>query len=196
MFVSLLGVLRAFGATDELEGDLDEAVDVLQAQERKLAPSVPLVENAAMQLAMELAGRVPVVIGAGPLAPVARRWKTQFNENSKSWGFFEELPEMNHNALSGIHFPADMAGHIRVLLLSNRHLHPRTRLRLALTRQILGDAGIACQRVPVPGTAPLAQILGAVQMGDYVSCYRALLDGADPTDIADIASLKQSMAAR
>ena len=32
---------------------------------------------------------------AGLMAAVARRWKGQFSENSKAWGQFEELPEMN-----------------------------------------------------------------------------------------------------
>ena len=44
---------------------------------------------------------MPVVIGADLTAPVARRWKTQINENAKLPAFFSELPEADHNELCG-----------------------------------------------------------------------------------------------
>ena len=65
-----------------------------------------------------------------------------------------------------------------------------------ITQQILEEQGISCHRVAVPGESALAQILAAVQMGDYVSCYLALLYGTDPTEIADIVGLKERMSDR
>ena len=44
---------------------------------------------------------MPVVYGAGLTAPVARRWKTQINENAKVPAFFSELPEADHNEICG-----------------------------------------------------------------------------------------------
>jgi glucose/mannose-6-phosphate isomerase len=193
MFVSLLGVLRATGVVSRLDADLDEALAILDSQEAELGAGTPQAQNRAKQLAAELVGQVPVVIGSGPLEPVARRWKTQFNENAKTWAYFEPLPEMNHNAVSGTHFPVEMAARVRALFLSSPGLHPRNRLRLELTRQIFEDQGIACYPVAVQGKSALAQILSAVQMGDYTSCYLALLNGTDPTAIGDIAALKQRM---
>jgi glucose/mannose-6-phosphate isomerase len=193
LFVSLLGILQALGVTGDLEADMEEALAVLETQNLSLAPDVPQTQNRAKQLAGELAGRIPVVIGVGSLIPVARRWKTQLNENSKSWAYFEPLPEMNHNAVSGIHFPVEMAERLRILFLSGSGIHARSQLRIDLSQQILGDQGVVCCPVPIQGEAKLAQILAAVQLGDYVSCYLALLFGADPTAIDDIMLLKQRM---
>ncbi len=196
LFISLLGVLQALGVTDDLATNLEQALAILETQGAELAPGAPQARNRAKQLAVALAGRVPMVVGAGPLGPVARRWKTQFNENGKGWACFEPLPEMDHNTLSGIHFPPEMADRVRVLFLRNAGLHPRNQLRLDLTLQIFKEQGITCHQVPIPGESPLAQILSAVQLGDYVSCYLALLYGADPTGIEDIIGLKQRMAQR
>jgi glucose/mannose-6-phosphate isomerase len=193
LFVSLLGILQGLGVTGDLEGDVEEALAVLAAQDLTLSPDIPHARNRAKQLSSELVGRIPVVIGAGPLAPVARRWKTQLNENSKSWGYFEPLPEMNHNAVSGIHFPEEIAQRVRILFLSSSGIHARSQLRLDLSQQILRDQGIVCCQVPIQGKAKLAKILAAVQLGDYVSCYLAILYGADPTAIDDITLLKQRM---
>ena len=60
----------------------------------------PQEKNRAKQIAITLDGKVVVVYGAGILSDVARRWKTQINENTKAWAFFEILPELNHNAVS------------------------------------------------------------------------------------------------
>lgn len=192
--MSLLGVLRARGLADTVDADLEAALPILAGQDAQLAPSVPKAENLAKQLASELAGHLPIVAGAGPLVPVARRWKTQFNENGKAWAYFEPLPEMDHNALSGIEFPDQARDWLRLLFLEGDAMHPRNRLRVDLTQQIFEEHGIRCHRVPVPGASPLAQILAGVQIGDYVSCYLAFLYRTDPTKIGAIVTLKEKMA--
>ena len=193
LLVSLLGVLRPLGVTGDLEPDLEEALQVMERQWAELAPTVPQAQNQAKRLAVELAGRVPVVVGAGPLATVTRRWKAQFNENGKSWACVEPLPEMNHNAVSGTHFPAEMAGRVFVLFLEGTGLHPRLELRLELTRKVFEGMGITCRQVPIHGQSTLAQILSAIQLGDAISCYLAALYRTDPTAIEDIVQLKERM---
>jgi glucose/mannose-6-phosphate isomerase len=193
MLVSLLGILRALGIVGDLTAALDEATALMAERMRELEPGSPQVYNPAKQLAVDISGRVPVVVGAGPLAPVARRWKTQFNENSKGWSYFEALPEMDHNAVSGIHFPPGVAERICVLFLTGAAIHPRNRLRFELTQQVLEGQGILCRRVEAPGHTALAQILTAIQLGDYVSVYLAALYGSDPTAIDDIVGLKRRM---
>ena len=42
-----------------------------------------------------------MVYGGDLTAPVARRWKTQVNENAKLPAFFSELPEADHNEICG-----------------------------------------------------------------------------------------------
>ena len=193
LLVAMLGVLRAAGLAPDLAAGIDEGLALIEEQAVALAPDVPRAENRAKQLAAELAGSVPVIVGAGPLAPVASRWKTQINENSKGWAYAEVLPEMNHNALSGIHFPEQAAGMLRVLFLQASGLHPRVALRLDLTRQIMEVRGVRCLEVPVPGESQVAQILAAVHLGDYASTYLALIYGEDPTAIGDITGLKDRM---
>lgn len=196
LLVTMLGVLQAAGLAPDLAADVDEGLALLEEQAVALGPGVPRTENRAKQIAAYLAGSVPVVIGAGPLAPVASRWKTQINENSKGWAYAEVLPEMNHNALSGTHFPSQATELVRVLLLKAGGLHPRTALRLDMTRQIMEAAGVRCLEVQVAGESPVAQILSAVHLGDYVSTYLSFIYGEDPTTIGDITGLKDRMSGK
>jgi glucose/mannose-6-phosphate isomerase len=86
-----------------------------------------------------------------------------------------------------------MAGQARALFLEGEGLHPRIQMRMKLTRQVFQDLGVACRQIPIPGRGKLAQVLSAVQLGDYVSCYLAALYRTDPTPIEDIVGLKQRM---
>ena len=95
-----------------------------------------------------------VIYGAGFVATAAQRWKTQINENSKAWAFYEILPELNHNATVGYEFPADLAQRLFVVFLRSPRLHPRTLLRYKLTAEMLTNAKVSHERSRPEGKAP------------------------------------------
>ncbi len=192
--IPLVGVLTKLGLVADKSADVEEAAEVMEALQEEIRESVPLAENPAKRLAQRLHGHLPVVYGAGHLAEVARRWKTQFNENSKAWSFFEQLPELNHNAVVGYQFPADLAEKVVVVMLTSPLDHPRHRVRFRVTREILARRGVACQEVEARGRSFLAQMLSLVHFGDYVSFYLALLYRVDPTPVEIIAYLKERLA--
>jgi glucose/mannose-6-phosphate isomerase len=84
----------------------------------------------AKKLTVKLHEPLSVVYGAGHLSEVARGWKGQFKENAKAWAFFEQLPEMNHNALAGAEFPANVSEKIVAVMLTSSLNHPRTKVRI------------------------------------------------------------------
>ena len=135
-----------------------------------------------------------VNVRAWHFADVAHRWKTQFNENSKLWCFWEELPEANHNAIVGFRLPEQIAKRALVIFLRGAALHPRIRLRYEFTRQALDEAGVASETVDAEGKSPLVQMMSSVLFGDYVSLYLAILAGVDPSPTAPIADLKRWLA--
>jgi len=143
---------------------------------------------------VRLQGHLPVVYGAGILAEVAHRWKTQLNENSKLWCFWEELPEANHNAIVGYRLPEAIATQAFVIFLRCAALHPRIRLRYEFTRQAVDEAGVLNETVDAEGKSPLAQMLSMIFFGDYVSLYLAILAGVDPSPTTAIADLKRWLA--
>ena len=72
--------------------------------------------------------------------------------------------------------------------------HPRVRLRHDLTYTLCLENGIMCDKFMPRGSSPLAQMLHAIQYGDYLSYYTAIAYGVDPTPVAPIAELKTLMA--
>jgi len=194
--ILLLGTLWRAGLIRDPGDDLDEAMAVLEDWQRELRPETPTVRNPAKRLAGQLIGRLPVVYGAGFLAPVARRWKTQFNENAKQWAVWEEMPELNHNAVVGYGIPAGVRDQVYVMMLRSSLDHPRVQARWQVTRELLLQEGIAPDEIWARGNSRLSQMLSLVHFGDYVSLYLAMLNGADPTPVQPIDYLKRRLAER
>jgi glucose/mannose-6-phosphate isomerase len=191
--MAILGVFFKAGLIADMAADVAETVEVLEKLKGEIDFAVPTATNPAKRLAINLHGKLPVVYGAGLLADVARRWKTQINENSKGWMFFEVLPELDHNAVEGYPFPAELAGRVVVLMLTSTLDHPRVTLRQRLTGQILARAGVPVETVAGRGHSALAQVLSTVHFGDYVSIYLAFLYGVDPSPMPAIDFLKAEL---
>ena len=182
-FLPILGLLQRLGFISDKSADVTETVEVLQK----------LSQSAVKQLAQRLYGHLPVIYGGGIVSEVARRWKTQLNENSKAWAFYEAFPELNHNAVVGYRFPPELADKIVVVMLRSASLPGRIQLRYQVTCQLLDQARVSYQIVDGEGTSPLSQIMSLVLFGDYSSFYLAILYKIDPTPVKAIDYLKEQL---
>ncbi|MCH7719250.1 MAG: bifunctional phosphoglucose/phosphomannose isomerase, partial [Chloroflexi bacterium] len=171
-----------------------EAVGLMQKQRGRLDFAAPAERNQAKQLAARLHGRLPVVVGAGALTEAAHRWKTQLNENSKVWALYEELPELDHNAIVGFGLPQDVAARLHVVFLWHPSLHSRVLLRYEATEEALTEAGVSHERVEAHGSSQLAQVLTTIYLGDLVSYYLGLLSNVEPSPVTAIDRLKARLA--
>jgi glucose/mannose-6-phosphate isomerase len=191
--MALLALGQQAGLLATQDGAVGEAVRLLRAQREQIGFAVPADRNSAKQLAGRLYGRLPVVVGSGVLIEAARRWKTQFNENSKCWAIWEELPELDHNTIVGFGLTAEAVRQLHVVFVAHPALHPRMLRRYELTAEALSDTGVSSERVEALGEAPLAQALTAIYLGDFVSYYLGLLNGVEPSPVAPIAKLKAGL---
>ena len=192
-FLPILGFLQKLGFVNDKSADVTETVQVLQQLSQKINEGVVLSHNPAKQLANRLYGHLPVIYGGGILAEVAHRWKTQLNENSKAWAFYEVFPELNHNAVEGYQFSPELASRIVVVLLRSAYLATRIQLRYRVTCQLLEQAKVDYQIVDGEGASPLSQMMSLVLFGDYVSYYLAILYKIDPTPVEAIDYLKEQV---
>ena len=131
--------------------------------------------------------------GAGLTAPIAYRWKTQLNENAKAPAFANELPELDHNEISGWDGSGEL-GPFSAVFLDDSDLHPRIRQRIELTRGYIASKGVSTYRVEGVGETRIERLLSLVLLGDLVSVYVAVLRGVDPAVVDAIDRLKEALA--
>lgn len=173
---------------------LGPVVAILDEVMERLGPSVETDANPAKQLAWSILGRTPVVYGAGMMAPVARRWKTQFNENAKAWASYEAMPEANHNAIEGSINPRELADAPFVIDVRDPTESEEITARYRVVEELLGERATNRATVWAEGTSPLARVMSAVAWGDLVSVYLAILYQTDPTPVTLLAMLKERLA--
>jgi glucose/mannose-6-phosphate isomerase len=173
---------------------LGPAVETVDSLLERNAPAVETDANPAKQLAWATFGRIPVVYGAGPMAPVARRWKTQLNENAKAWAMFEPMPEANHNAIEGSLNPRELGDALYVMQVRDPTEPQEIAARYRVVEELLGERATNRSIFWAEGPSPLARVLSAVAFGDLVSVYLAILYQTDPTPVTLLAMLKERLA--
>lgn len=175
----------------------DELASAARAVEDELAahgPAIPFETNPAKRLAASLVDRFPVVLGAEHLQPVARRWRTQLNENAKVWAAWDEFPELDHNSVVGFGGPRWTTERLFVLALAAADEPVRVTERRDAALEILRESGTEGRVLTLESAPRLSQAFAGVVIGDLVSVYLALLRGADPTPVDAISRLKVRLA--
>jgi glucose/mannose-6-phosphate isomerase len=184
MFATAAEVAALAGAAPRVHTEIDAAAAFLERELEDL-------QARAAEIAAQLEGTVPVIHGADLTAPVARRWKTQVNENAKVPAFFTELPEADHNELCGWEAAE---GRFAAVFLEDSDQHPRERRRFELTAAAVAANGAAAVRVETLGETRVARLFWATMLGDLVSLELARARGVDPLPVEAIERLKEAMA--
>jgi glucose/mannose-6-phosphate isomerase len=184
-FVIVAEVAALAGIAPRIHTEIDSAAAFLAEQADEL-------QFQAREIAALIAGAVPVIYGADATAPVARRWKTQVNENAKFPAYWGEIPEVDHNEISGW---AGAVGDERsaAILLEDRDQHPRVRRSFEVTAAEITANAAAVVRVESAGETRVARILWTVMLGDLVSLELARQRGVDPLPIEAIRHFKEAM---
>jgi glucose/mannose-6-phosphate isomerase len=190
-FFALATVLNRLSLIPSSWAEVNEAIKILEELRGKMEPTVPVNENPAKKLAMNLNGKVPFVYGPPLFDAVAYRLATQLNENSKVPAASGAFPELFHNAVLGCEGPEVALRPLCILLIRDpgetaKIARKIDRFRGLFDRQIGGIVNIEAE-----GRGKLARMLSVLYIGDYVSAYLGLLYGKDPSSTDAIDELKQ-----
>ena len=194
-FGALAHIAHHLGVLSDADRRLEEAAKAVEEKAATaLLPGVLQSRNPAKRIAIRLIGH-PIMLVANhrTLEPVAWRWKGQFNENSKHLAWVSSLPEMNHNEVDGFVNPGAVIGRIAAVLLRDPEDHPRVARRFDWLTGYLKKRNLHVETVMLEGDDPMSRILAGVSLGDFVSYYLALLNGADPSALPGVTALKRAL---
>jgi glucose/mannose-6-phosphate isomerase len=187
MFAAATEAAALAGVAPRIRTEIDAAAAFLEGQRDGLRAK-------AAEVAAGLGEAAVVIFGSDLTAPVAKRWKTQINENVKAPAFAAELPEADHNEICGWSAGAG-AGRMAAVFLEDCDQHPRERRRFELTAGLVATDAANVVRLETVGETRVERMLWATLLGDLVSLELARLRGVDPESIVAIDKLKEGMAA-
>jgi glucose/mannose-6-phosphate isomerase len=192
LLMPMLRLATQCGLAAADERDVSEAQAMLDGLAAQWKPEVPAAENPAKALAQALYGVVPAVYAGSPrLEAVARRWKGQFNENSKVFAVANVFPELVHNEIVGWEGVRNGVPAIHVVILRDRDDGARSGARIDAARAVSFERARGSTEVWSQGSGVLTRLFSLILFGDMVSAYLAVLAGVDPTPVGPIASIKE-----
>jgi glucose/mannose-6-phosphate isomerase len=161
--------------------------------------------NPAKELALQLAGSLPVIWGSTAAAGVAaRRLASQLAENAKYPAMSGALPEADHNQVVAFDGPyavedlfhdreSEPPPRLRLVLLRDPAEDDRSRRRADATRAVAAGRGVRLSELVADGESWLERLASLIALGDHASVYLAALLGVDPTPIAPIVEIKSAL---
>jgi glucose/mannose-6-phosphate isomerase len=126
---------------------------------------------------------------------IARRFKNDFNENSKLLVVFDTFPEMDHNDIDGFENP-ELNKNRSVLLIRDRDESFEMKNRIEITKDIIGKNVKSINEIWTYGESKLAKIVSLIFIGSYISCKLAELNGIDAEKIEFVDKLKKELKER
>jgi len=184
-------VLRDVGLEVATVAEVSEALDVVDALAGDLVPERPSAENEAKRLALAIGDRLPAIYGGPVTGAVAYRWKTDVEENAKTFAMSGAIPEMNHNAIEA--WRAPRAGDLQLVFLRDRQEPPAIARRFTVLRELVGDAAGGVSECWARGSGRLARLVSLAYVGQWTSYYLAVLRGRDPWTVPLLDELKRRM---
>jgi glucose/mannose-6-phosphate isomerase len=185
----LLGLLDPW-FPESNEERVGRAADRVRAQIRTLA----LPRGPAAALAEKIGERLPFVYAESSFLGLARRWKTQIEENAKRLAVFDEVPELLHNAIVGWDAcPRSEAARYAVMLLEWVGESATSRKGVRYLERLVARKGARVLHVPLAAEDRLEALFSGIALGDHVSLALADRRGVDPYPFDAITRLKAEL---
>jgi glucose/mannose-6-phosphate isomerase len=189
LFGALAAVLEHTAVTPPTGADIRAAAHACDAVANDRGGSL------ASELGEAVATTTTWVYGHGPLSAVARRFKSQLNENAKSTASFGELPEADHNEIVGWAGTARTGGRHAAIHLADPDDPPTVRASIAATPLLIDDDATLHRVLTGQGQTRTARAFWLLSLLDHASVYTARAVGVDPYEIDRITELKAALAA-
>jgi len=189
----LLGGL--FGVLDPFFPESNES-RIRRAAERvgALQTSLQSPKGLPRRLAAAVGTRTPQVYADVSIASLARRWKTQIEENAKRLAHFDLFPELLHNAIVGWDaLDGPQARRWAVLLIDWPGQNPSIASAESYLERLLKRRGVVVARAHLGAEDRLEALLTGVSIGDHLSLDLAEAVGVDPLPVEAIAQMKRAL---
>ena len=155
------------------------------------------IESAGKLLAQKLQGSVPVIYSSFRNRAVAYNWKIKFNETGKIPAFYNVIPEMNHNEMTGFDIvpqTTELSQNFCFIFLADSSDHPRNTKRLKILEKLYTERGLKTKYIALTGKTPLQKIFSSLLLADWTSVYIAEHYGLESEQVPMVEQFKKLIA--
>lgn len=156
-------------------------------------------EKQGKKMGEALYGRIPVMYASQKNYAVAYIWKVTVNESAKIPAFFNVLPELNHNEMTGFdarESTKSLSEKFHVVLLEDLEDHPKIQKRMKILKELYKTRGLGVSALPLEGRTMLHKIFSSFLLANWTAHALALQYGTDPEQVPMVEEFKKLIASR
>ncbi len=177
--------LAALLGDQKLLGELESLASVLRPEE---------LREAGEKLSSELRSSIPVIYASARNQAIANNWKIKFNETGKIPAFYNVIPELNHNEMTGFDVIGTTEGLSRkfhFIFLSDTDDHPQVQKRMRVTRKLYEDRGLKCTEVALWGHSKLERFFTSLLIADWTAVALSTVYGTEAEQVPMVEEFKK-----
>ena len=181
---SVIGLLALMGETTVLKE--------VQQLAKTLAPKK--WESKGKQLAKKLVDRVPVIYSSKANMAVAYNWKIKLNETGKIPAFYNVVPELNHNEMTGFDVTTSsehVSKQFVFLFLEDKADNPKNQQRMQVLKKLYKKRGLAVESIPLSGTTKAQKIFHSLLLADWTAVSIAAHYGLESEQVPMVEEFKR-----
>jgi glucose/mannose-6-phosphate isomerase len=146
------------------------------------------------ELAKRLHGSVPVIYASSRNASAAANWKIRFNETGKIPAFWNVLPEMNHNEMTGFDVKTrtlPLSRNFHFVFLKDGEDDRRLLKRMAVLERLFRERGLPSEVVILQGKTRLQKLFMSLVLADWTAYYTARMYDIEPEQVPMVEEFKK-----
>jgi glucose/mannose-6-phosphate isomerase len=188
LLIPALVVMDKLKLIDLKKIKIEKSFEKLNHVNQKFSLKTPTEKNIAKHLAYTIFDHLPVMITPSSFSGVARRWKTQLEENSKNFCFLAPIPEIFHNFVEAEN-PWRLKDDLLFLFFEKNKNNSSNKIKAF--KKILNKNNIRWEEITQEGEEVFFQIIYLILLGDWTSFYLSVLNQVDPTPVKKIQQIKK-----
>jgi glucose/mannose-6-phosphate isomerase len=144
-------------------------------------------------IAARLVNKIPIIYASDRNRSIAYNWKIKFNENTKIPAFFNVVPELNHNEMTGFDIKnttRNLSDKFVFLFLTDDEDRVEIKRRFDVLSKLYMDRGLQIVQVSVVGQR-FEKVFKSLIVADWTTYYLALDYGNDPVQVPMVEEFKK-----
>ncbi len=185
----------SFKSLLKLMGVEKEVLEEVSNLSRSLDPVA--IEAEGKALAHRLRGFVPVIYSSIENFAIAYNWKIKFNETGKVPAFYNVLPELNHNEMTGFDVTEktrSLSEKFYFLILKDATDRPQISQRASVLANLYRDRGLQVETIDLDGAGIFLKMFRSLLLADWTAYYLGESYGVETEQVPLVEKFKKLIA--
>ncbi len=163
---SFLALVKFLGLKD-IENNVSSLLSALSENNSFL-------EEEGKQISVLLKDKLPVIYSSQKNYATSLIWKINFNETTKIPAFYNLIPELNHNEMTGFDVTdstKNLSNQMIFILLKDKEDDLRNQKRMSVLKEILEKKGLDVLEIDIDGATQLEKIFSNIILSAWTTCH-------------------------